>query len=521
MGELRHPSDCKMEHLNIADVPADMLDRYLRKLFQTADLDGNGVLDRQEFAAVLKKSGLQFSPQKIMRVMAASDTNMDGVIQYDEFVPAMMSLLGKNQVAPQAVVDGCYNKKPTSYYKASSIKNGTRGARSINRMAGIHHVDLEVWDPHFHIWDISETGPHDAAVLFAPEGHERYTIGHYEAAMDTMPKGFYHSGGVFLEAMSVCHVRTNAPELQAACVAEAEFALDSIATSTRRYVMVASACLEDPDVEATLATLTQQKSVRGIRQIVNHRPNWPRQAVYDSPEYDCEIGDLLQNPQWIEGFALLERFKLSFDLQLNPHQFLTAAELLARFPRIPIIINHLGCPTLADLVEPAKAEAYWSGLQALAKLKQCTIKISMLAYTDPNWDKNPVVLEAVARVIDLFGVNRCMVASNHPADLPGGWTVHRTYRAFSNLFQRMELGPVAQRQLFSETARRTYASCYGFEQIGFGGTRFSKEADHRVRPAAAHSFVQNTRHPAKDLAKLSQDTDTGPVLVATSGRRAW
>ena len=33
---------------------------------------------------MLKKSGLQFSPQKIMRVMAASDTNMDGVIQYDE-----------------------------------------------------------------------------------------------------------------------------------------------------------------------------------------------------------------------------------------------------------------------------------------------------------------------------------------------------------------------------------------------------------------------------------------------------
>ena len=41
--ELRHPSDCKMEHLNIADVPADMLDRYLRKLFQVADLDGNGI----------------------------------------------------------------------------------------------------------------------------------------------------------------------------------------------------------------------------------------------------------------------------------------------------------------------------------------------------------------------------------------------------------------------------------------------------------------------------------------------
>ena len=52
-----------------------------------------GVLDKAEFAKLLKKSGLNFSPQKIMRVMAASDTNDDGVIQYDEFVPVATKML--------------------------------------------------------------------------------------------------------------------------------------------------------------------------------------------------------------------------------------------------------------------------------------------------------------------------------------------------------------------------------------------------------------------------------------------
>ena len=31
---------------------------------------------------------------------------------------------------------------------------------------------MDVFDPHFHVWDVSEGGPHDGAVLFAPDGHE-------------------------------------------------------------------------------------------------------------------------------------------------------------------------------------------------------------------------------------------------------------------------------------------------------------------------------------------------------------
>lgn len=55
--------------------------------FQRADANGDGTLDRQEFAAVLATSRLGLSQQVIDRVLAEADDNADGVIQY-KCVPA-------------------------------------------------------------------------------------------------------------------------------------------------------------------------------------------------------------------------------------------------------------------------------------------------------------------------------------------------------------------------------------------------------------------------------------------------
>ena len=38
--------------------------------------------------------------------------------------------------------------------------------------------------------------------------------------------------------------------------------------------------------------------------------------------------NLLLNPQWKKGFARLAHYGLSFDLQLNPHQFEDAAKVI-------------------------------------------------------------------------------------------------------------------------------------------------------------------------------------------------
>lgn len=85
----------------IEDVPPSMLERYFMKLFSIADANGDGVLQPAEFERLLQSSGFNFSQQQISDMMLAADTNRNGVIEYEEFVPVARSLL----MGQQDVVD--------------------------------------------------------------------------------------------------------------------------------------------------------------------------------------------------------------------------------------------------------------------------------------------------------------------------------------------------------------------------------------------------------------------------------
>ena len=55
---------------------------------------------------------------------------------------------------------------------------------------------------------------------------------------------------------------------------------------------------------------------------------------------------------------------------------------------------------MADLT--AQAAQFWDGLQALAEASpNVFIKISMLCYTDKDWDANATVVDAVHRLRDM------------------------------------------------------------------------------------------------------------------------
>ena len=305
---------------------------------------------------------------------------------------------------------------------------------------GLHRMKL--WDPHFHLWDISPetTTGHDASQLFAVDGDPVYDRRRYES--DLAIEGFDLTGGALVEAVSVCHIEEDGPRYAEACVAEARWVSERLASSPLDYIVVASAPLEDPNLPTILGDLADCAKLRGIRQILNHEPSWPRNE---------RRGDFLDQPAWQEGFARLEEFSLSFDLQLNPHQFRKAARLLARHPGIPIVIGHLGSPTLDDLREGA---VYWDGLAALADLEQVYLKISMLSYLDGEWDRNSLVRESVHRALELFGTQRCMFASNFPVEKHVGWTADRLYAAFREVGSHLDAAD--QQRLFAATARRAY-----------------------------------------------------------------
>ena len=302
---------------------------------------------------------------------------------------------------------------------------------------------MKIWDPHFHLWDVSPdtTTGHDASQLFAPDGDPVYDRPRYES--DLAVEGFELTGGALVEAVSVCHVEEDGPRFAEACVAEARWVSAEFAPSPLDYAVVASAPLEDPDLPAILGELAAGcPGLRGIRQILNHEPSWPR----NEPR-----GDFLDQAAWRKGFARLEEHSLAFDLQLNPGQFRKAARLLARHPGIPIVTGHLGSPTLADLRE---GRVYWEGLKALADLEQVHLKISMLSYTDDEWDRSSLVRDSVRRAMDLFGPGRCMFASNFPVEKHVGWPAARLLGAFRDLASHLD--PADRQGLFADNARRAY-----------------------------------------------------------------
>jgi Ca2+-binding EF-hand superfamily protein len=70
----------------------ELLD-ILKDVFQNADADGNGHLDRKEFATCLKDANLGFTKKEINILMSEVDLDGDGLVTYEEFAPLAFQIL--------------------------------------------------------------------------------------------------------------------------------------------------------------------------------------------------------------------------------------------------------------------------------------------------------------------------------------------------------------------------------------------------------------------------------------------
>jgi predicted TIM-barrel fold metal-dependent hydrolase len=118
------------------------------------------------------------------------------------------------------------------------------------------------------------------------------------------------------------------------------------------------------------------------------------------------------DPAWRAGYALLAQHSLSFDLQTPYWHLGEAADLARAFPGTPIILNHTGLP--AD--RSAAGLAAWRlGMERLAAEPNAVVKISGLGQPTRRWTveaNRSIVLDTIA----IFGVDRCLFASNFPVD---------------------------------------------------------------------------------------------------------
>jgi predicted TIM-barrel fold metal-dependent hydrolase len=157
----------------------------------------------------------------------------------------------------------------------------------------------------------------------------------------------------------------------------------------------------------------------------------------------------MQDNKWLQGFALLDKYRLSWDLRVPFWHLAEAAEVARSFPQTPIVLNHTGFPW--DRSEDGLA-AWRRAMERIAGQPNVHLKVSEFGLKDAAWDyesNRRVVREALA----IFGIERCMFASNFPvAGLRVGYD--ELVRAMRRMLA--DLPPADQERFFWRNAMAFY-----------------------------------------------------------------
>jgi predicted TIM-barrel fold metal-dependent hydrolase len=313
-------------------------------------------------------------------------------------------------------------------------RGSTDDAPSRVAVQGGGEGDEGIVDAHQHFWDLRNYYPW----LCDPEPID-FRYGDYGAIRKTyLPPDYLRDCGKTRVAMTV-HMEAEWDPRDP--LGETLWLEQIAATYTLPTACVAQAWLDRDDIESVLEAQAARPMVRGIR----HKP---RAAKAPDCARRGEPGSM-DDPRWRRGFALLSRHALSFDLQ-TPWWHLDAAADLARdFPDTAIIVNHTGLPGDRS---PAGLAGWRVGMQQVARYENVFLKISGLGQRGQAWTieaNGPIIRDAIA----MFGIDRCMFASNYPVDklCARFETIFAGFRAAVS-----HLGPAGRRKLFRDNAMRVY-----------------------------------------------------------------
>jgi predicted TIM-barrel fold metal-dependent hydrolase len=315
--------------------------------------------------------------------------------------------------------------------------------------------DLEIIDPHHHLWDFPQY---------------RYLLD--DILADTS-SGHKVLSTVFMEC-TACF-RADGPEAMRP-VGEVEFVNGIAAMSASgaygpTRIAAGIVGLAELTLGAKVEEVLQaQISVgggrfRGIRYV----------ASWEDKEPSIHNGHTNPPPhlyrdhaKFREGFAVLSKLGLTFDAWLYHPQLTDLIALARSFPDQPIVLDHCGGPLGAGWYADRRDEIFieWShNIRELARCPNVMIKLGGLGMRVNGFDfhkrENPPSSQDLATAwrpyietcIEAFGPARAMFESNFPVDKHSG-----SYVAYWNAFKRLASGASAAEKalLFRETARKFY-----------------------------------------------------------------
>lgn len=295
--------------------------------------------------------------------------------------------------------------------------------------------DFPIVDPHQHFWDL---GRNYYPWLCDPKPvHFRY--GDYSSLKrNYLPPDYLRDAGA-LKIVKTVHVQANWDPTDPA--GETRWLIDVAREYGYPHASVGAAYFDREDNADVLAKHAKSALTRGVR-------NFPAVSETAAQAVRGAAGSM-DDPKWRDGYALLQKYGFSFDLQ-TPWWHLDAAAALARdFPKTQVIIVHAGMP--AD--RSAEGLAAWrAALETVAQEPNVAIKISGIGRAGLPWTltaNGGIIRDA----INIFGAERAMFASNYPVDSLAG-SFQMIYGGFRAAVSNRQIEE--RRMLFHDNAVRIY-----------------------------------------------------------------
>lgn len=253
---------------------------------------------------------------------------------------------------------------------------------------------IPIVDPHIHLWELDRLNypwlveqPLIPFVAEHPQLQQDYTLNEFEA--DSAPFELHRA--VHVEALP-------APDQFVDETAWLQALADNPDNRGLPHGIVGAIDLGSADVQATIEAHCRYPNIRGLRQVLSWLPD-----------------TTLSDSHWRTQYGSLADHGLSFDLEISASQVESTVALVRDFPNVRVAINHNG---LAALQNGRNQGAWYDDLRALADSDNVAIKLSgYAACYDREWTTE-IIRPMIRKTIEIFGIGRCMFASNFPVERP-------------------------------------------------------------------------------------------------------
>ena len=298
--------------------------------------------------------------------------------------------------------------------------------------------NIPIVDAHHHLWDLNNEHT-KYSWLMVTEGEAFF--GDYAAIRKSYLLEDYIKDAQNQNLIKSVHVQAEHDDDKP--INETAW-LQSLAdnhSSKLPNAIVAFADFSKDNIVEILDGHQEYKNTRGIRQILSFNK--------EEPKYSHASEDFMKNTTWVENFKNIRNRNLSFDIQIYKHQMKDAADLANKYDDVLFILNHTGEPCYQTI---EYIQSWEENMKKLAKCENIVTKISGLGMFDPKWtiDSTRIFVE---KTIQIFGIERCMFASNFPVDknfnsFDNYWN---SFKEITNIYSEND-----KKLLFSSNAEKFY-----------------------------------------------------------------